>query len=727
MEYDLRHYFPMSKATIKKRIARMRRKFFPLATHNSSAFLPAQASLHTQGPADLQNNLPRYESKILSFIISQEKSRRNKGKDEETISSLFDPDYYHQNYPDVAAEKADFLLHYCEFGWREARNPSSHFSTSFYQSQIEDKGINPLLHYIIIGRDEGLLPMPPSNAYKRWIYDNERNLAKELRNAPDIIRKWSKDRRPFFSIIFPVYNTDADLLDKAIETVIEQVYPNWELCISDDASTDSHVKPQLEKWRQKDDRIKVRYREGNGHISANSNSALEIAVGDYCVLMDHDDELRPHSLFEVAKVIMKKPEAMFIYSDEDKIDSEGNRKDPHFKSSWNPDLFYAQNYLNHLTVLKTTRLREIQGWRIGYEGSQDHDLYLRFLHGVDANQITHIPKILYHWRAIAGSAALNPSEKDYAHAAGIKALKDYFNTVDSKIKVCDSVGAHCYRIVYPLPKTPPLVSLIIPMKDLAEITQTCVESILEKTDYPNYEILIVNNNSEDEKTYTFLSDIQKNSSCVRVIDYNKSFNYSAINNHAVDHARGEIVGLINNDIEIINKGWLTELVSHAVRDEIGCVGAKLYYHDNTIQHAGVILGLHGLAGHSHKNLPRQDPGYFRRLQVTQTISAVTAAMMLVKKSIYKDVGGLNENDLKVAFNDVDFCIKVSNKGYRNIWTPYAKAYHYESKSRGDDHSGEKLNRFRSEVRYMHDTWGDLLKLDPYHSPNFKKSKDDFSY
>ena len=556
---------------------------------------------------------------------------------------------------------------------------------------------------------------------------NEGNLAKKIKKATQIIRGWPEEKRPLFSIILPVYNTDGQLLDRAIQTVRKQAYPYWELCISDDASSAPHIRPLLEKWVKKDERIQVFFRKENGHISANSNSALELATGDYCVLMDHDDELRPHSLFEAAKVIIEKPDTLFIYSDEDKIDREGNRKDPHFKSPWNPDLFHAQNYLNHLTVLKTSRLKEIGGWRVGYEGSQDHDLYLRFLYEIDKNQITHIPKVLYHWRAIEGSAALGNSEKSYAHDAGIKALSDHFHGINTDIKVLEVQNGQYYRIQYPLPVMPPLVSLIIPMKDLAEITQVCVESIFKKTLYPNYEILIINNNSEEEKTFAFLDELQRKSSRVRVIDYEKPFSYSAINNYAVTHARGEVIGLVNNDMEIINEGWLTEMVSHAIRPDIGCVGAKLYYPDDTIQHAGIILGIGGVAGHSHKYYPQDGHGYFSRLQLTQNLSAVTAALLIVKKSIFEEVGGLNEQHLKIAFNDVDFCLRIMSKGYRNLWTPFAEAYHHESKSRGFEDSPEKIERFQREIKYMRDTWEDTLDNDPYYSPNLTKDSEDFSY
>jgi glycosyltransferase involved in cell wall biosynthesis len=582
-----------------------------------------------------------------------------------------------------------------------------------------------LLFWLFNGKSKS--KVHSAKTYREWMRLHENDLAQQLKVASTLIVGWPEEKRPLFSIIFPVYNTDSHLLDRAIETVIDQVYPHWELCISDDASTEAHIGPLLEKWAQKDDRIKVHYRDKNGHISANSNSALDLAVGDYCVLMDHDDELRPHSLFEVAKVIIEKPETLFIYSDEDKIDHEGNRKDPHFKSSWNPDLLYVQNYLNHLTMLKTSRLREIGGWRIGYEGSQDHDLYLRFLRGINKEHIVHIPKILYHWRATEGSTANSHKEKSYSHDAGLRSLKDYFTHVDSSVKVSSSQNSSYYRVHYPLPANPPLVSLIVPMRDMAKMTKACVESILRNTCYPNYEILIVNNNSQEEDTFVFLDEIKKRSRRVRIIDYEKPFNFSAINNYAADRAEGEILGLINNDIKILSEGWLEEMVSHALRSQIGCVGAKLYYPNKTIQHAGVILGLGGVAGHSHKQYAKQASGYFSRLKLTQNVSAVTGALMVVKKTIYKEVGGMDEEHLKVAFNDVDFCLKVMELGYRNLWTPYAEAIHLEFKSRGRDDDREKTERFSRETKYMRKRWGDILDNDPYYSPNLTRYRDDFGY
>lgn len=664
---------------------------------------------------------------MLDAAITKAKLSAAECKQSAIISGLFDASFYRQMYPDIAESKVDPLKHYCEFGWRELRDPSPHFSTSFYIEQTEVVDMNPLMHFLVKGRIAGLATQPSTDRYKNWIQRNERNLKKDLLQAPQVISKWPKSERPLFSIILPVYNTDIELLSRAIQTVVDQVYPYWELCISDDASTEPRVKTTLDEWSHKDDRIKVTYRKTNGHISANSNSALELATGDYCALMDHDDELRPHSLYEAAKVIIEKPDTLFIYSDEDKIDRDGNRQDPYFKCSWNPDLFYSQNYLNHLTILKTARLKEVGGWRKGYEGAQDHDLYLRFLGGIGKDKIVHIPKILYHWRIIEGSAAADDFGKPFSLDAGIKALDSHFRKLKQNVEVSHGAQGHCYKLKYPLPESPPLVSIIIPMRDLSDLTQVCIESILNKTLYQNYEIIIVNNNSQEDKSFDFFRAAKESDARIRVVDYTKEFNYSSINNYAADHAKGSILALVNNDIEIINSDWLTEMVSHAIRPEIGCVGAKLFYPDNTIQHGGVIVGLGGVAGHSHKHSPIHAPGYARRLQLTQNYSAVTAALMLVEKKLYMEVGGLNTNDLKIAFNDVDFCLKVIDKGYRNVWTPYAQAFHHESKSRGFEDSPQKIERFRREADYMRRHWQHVIDMDPCYSPNLTRDKEDFSY
>jgi len=532
---------------------------------------------------------------------------------------------------------------------------------------------------------------------------------------------------PAISIVLPVYNTPEKLLRDCIESVCSQSYPHWELCITDDASTLSHVEQVLAEYEHRDDRIKVISRKYNGHISRASNNALAAARGDYVALLDHDDLLSPHALFFMAQAVQENPGAAVLYSDEDKIDGEDNRFEPHFKCDWNLDLFLSQNYISHLGVYKMEILEMVGGFREGIEGSQDQDLLLRCLRLIQPDDIVHVPYVLYHWRALEGSTALATEEKDYTTNAGIKALQDYMNDQGAQgARVTQGLAPNTYRIQWPLPSSEPLVSLLMPTRDRREITELAVRSILDKTTYRNYEIIIIDNGSVEADTLAFFQSIQQSDARVRVIRYSLPFNYSAINNFGARHANGNILGLINNDVEVISADWLTEMVSHVVRKEVGCVGAKLFYSDDTIQHAGVIVGLGGVAGHSHKHFPRQAAGYFNRLKLVQSLSAVTAACLLVRREIYDELGGLNEEDLKVAFNDVDFCLRVRESGYRNVWTPYAELYHHESISRGHEDTPEKVARFAKEVEYMKARWGNFLVSDPYYSPHLTRAREDFS-
>lgn len=533
--------------------------------------------------------------------------------------------------------------------------------------------------------------------------------------------------RPTISIIMPAYNTAEKFLRKAIESVKAQSYPDWELCIADDASPQAHVREILEEYAGQDPRIKVVIREQNGHISRASNSALALATGEFVALLDHDDELAQHALLFMVSAINRNPSVQILYSDEDKIDKEGNRSEPHFKSDWNPDLFFSQNYVCHLGVYRRDLLNRIDGFRPGVEGSQDYDLLLRCLPYVKAEEILHVPKVLYHWRMLEGSTALASSEKSYTTEAGIKALRDYFSS-QGKHDVTVEVGAlrTTYRIRYPVPDPAPLVSLLIPTRDMLHMLRQCVQGILENTTYRNYEIIILDNDSVQPETLEYFEMVQARYSQIRVLSYRHPFNFSAINNFGVEHACGEIIGLINNDIKVISPEWLSEMVSHVSRPEIGCVGAKLYYEDETIQHAGVIVGLGGVAGHSHKYFHRNSPGYFARLKLIQNLSAVTAACLLVRKSVYEEVGGLEEDNLRVAFNDVDFCLKVREAGYRNLWTPYAELYHFESKSRGAENTPEKQARFNSEIEYIKCKWGEALRKDPCYNRNLTLAREDFS-
>lgn len=565
--------------------------------------------------------------------------------------------------------------------------------------------------------------LPIKYSYKTWIatYDYL-----PTRDKPALVKAIQNlEHKPLISVLMPVYNTPVELLDDAIMSVISQAYPHWEMCIADDCSTNTSTRSRLQFWAQKDSRIKVAYRKENGHISNATNSAFEMATGEWIALLDHDDLLRENALAEVVLEINRHPDAQIIYSDEDKIDKDGVRYDPYFKPEFSRELFRSQNYFNHLTVHRAENIRAVGGWRVGYEGSQDYDLNLRIIEHTPPQTIRHIPKVLYHWRSIEGSTALAGSEKDYTYDAGKRALEDHIQRLNLPATVEDIADVPFYRVRYSIADPAPMVSLIIPTRDKLDLLQGCINSILEKTTYENYEIIIVDNGSVEKDTLQYFSEITQ-SGKIRVLNYNKPFNYSAINNFAVSQANGSIVGLVNNDIEVISPEWLTEMVSWAALPEIGCVGAKLYYSNDTIQHAGVITGLGGVAGHSHKYFPKGHPGYFCRLSVVQNLSAVTAACLVVRKSVYMEVGGLNEEHLTVAFNDVDFCLKVQSQGYSNVWTPFAELYHFESISRGVEDNPEKISRFNREADYMKKTWNNLLENDPFYSPNLNKTREDFT-
>ncbi len=555
--------------------------------------------------------------------------------------------------------------------------------------------------------------------YLNWIRKNERNHNNEIFDK-DLFKY-----TPLISIVMPTYNTPAEYLKKAIDSVIDQSYPYWELCIADDASSDGNTLQLLAQHMKKYDRIHVVFRNTNGDISLASNTALDMAKGEYVAFLDHDDMLAPNALLEVVKVINSRADAKFIYSDEDKIDERGRRFAPHFKSDWNPDMFLSHNYISHLSVIQKSLLDKVENFRVGYEGSQDYELFLRVIDQLSPYEIVHIEKILYHWRAFEGSTAFDPKAKSHTTAAGLKALKDYFFTKNEVVKVEEGLLPNTYKVIYPIADEP-LVSLIIPTRDGYDILFLCIKSILEKTIYKNYEIIIIDNQTTDLKTLAYLDDLTKTYSCIRIIKYDKAFNYSAINNFAVTHANGDIVGLVNNDVEIISDHWLTEMVQHALRPEIGVVGAKLYYDDDTIQHAGVILGIGGVAGHSHKSYKKSDHGYFSRLKIIQNYSAVTGACLIVRKMLFEEVTGLNEDHLGIAFNDVDFCLKLQEKGYRNLWTPYVELYHHESVSRGEEDDRIKRERFNSEVNYMKKKWGEKLKEDPFYNSNLTLMHENFT-
>ena len=519
-----------------------------------------------------------------------------------------------------------------------------------------------------------------------------------------------------FSIVMPVFDTPEEWLLRAIASVRAQLYPRWELCIADDASRAPHVRRVLEQAAAQDPRIRVVFREQNGHISAASNSALALATAEFVVLLDHDDELAEHALFVLATAA---PDADLLYSDEDKLDAQGRLFEPHFKPDWNEDLFLSQNYLGHVCALRTSLVREVGGFRPGFEGSQDYDLCLRV--AARTRRIRHLPFALYHWRAIAGSTALSPAAKAYPEAAARAALQEH---VGAAAVVEPGPLPTTYRLRWAIPSPPPLVSLIIPTRDGRALLETCVESLLAVTAWRSFELLIVDNQSREPAALDYLQALERRG-VARVLRFDHPFNFSALNNFAAAQARGTLLGLLNNDLEIIEPGWLDELVAQALRPGVGAVGARLLYPDRTLQHAGVILGIGGVAGHGQKHLARDDAGYFCRAQLVQNLSAVTAACLLVKADAYRAAGGLDER-FAVAFNDVDFCLRLQQAGLRNLWTPFATLVHHESKSRGLDDTPAKRERMRGELALMRSRWGDALLHDPAYNPNLTLDAENFS-
>ncbi|WP_268799483.1 glycosyltransferase [Pseudomonas huanghezhanensis] len=534
------------------------------------------------------------------------------------------------------------------------------------------------------------------------------------------ITKWKT--KPIISIIMPVYNPPLDLLREAVDSVKSQLYKNWELCIADDASTDADVIAYLKSLAKQDRRFKVMFRTENGHISNASNSALELASGEFLALMDNDDLLPENALYWVARAIHDNPDVGVIYSDEDKIDTAGKRTSPYFKSDWNEFLFRSQNMVCHLGVYRRDLVKEVGGFRVGFEGAQDYDLALRCTEKLNRNQIVHIPRVLYHWRIHSGSTAMAGQEKPYAALAGIKALDEHLHR-KGEIGSTELLPMGMYRVHYARPTTPPLVSLIIPTRNAHGLVKQCIDSIENLTTYKNYEIILIDNGSDDPVSLEYFEQLAQQDN-IRVMRDDGPFNYSALNNSAVKLARGELIGLINNDIEVITPEWLEEMVSIALQPNVGAVGARLWYPDDRLQHGGVVVGVGGVAGHSHKYLPKGDFGYFCRAALIQEFSAVTAACLIIKKSIFEQVNGLDEENLKIAFNDVDFCLRVQEAGYINVWTPFSELYHHESATRGLEDTPEKKARFSKEVLHIQARWP-TIQEDYTYNPNLTLDHEDF--
>lgn len=568
--------------------------------------------------------------------------------------------------------------------------------------------------------------------YGGWIRFNEvrdselkKQCKKQFLNSPKI------------SVIVPMYKTKEKFLKDLIDCMEKQTYSNWELCLADGSPEENE---KYKKYYENDERIKYKFLGENKGIAGNTNAAIEMATGEFIALLDHDDILAEYALFEVVKCINKNPSVEFIYSDEDKIDEKNNRYDAYFKPDFAPDTLRCQNYICHFSIFKKELMDKLNGFREGYDGAQDYDIFLRMSEIVDEKNIKHISKILYHWRVHKESTAkLNSNAKNYAFEAGKKAIEDHLKRVGLDGTVTEGCIEGIYRVDYKVIGNPK-VSIVIPNKDGKDILKVCVDSVLEKTTYSNYEIVVVENNSTSEEIYEYYKEIIKNEK-VRVVNYNTGkeilfedecnleytnqnrreikpgFNYSAIINFGIKNVTGEYSIQLNNDTELITPNWLELMLGFCQREDVGAVGVKLYFPDETIQHAGIVVGLGGIAGNRFKSIPKSGHGYFARESMIENLSAVTGACLMTKTKIYEEVDWMNEN-LAVAFNDVDFCLKIREKGYLIVYTPFVEFWHYESKSRGQEDSPEKIKRFQGEISTFEKRWVDFLeKGDPYYNIN----------
>jgi glycosyltransferase involved in cell wall biosynthesis len=712
---------------------------------------------------------------VLLFPITTRQTLKN--LDLIRSSDLFDAAWYLEQNSDVLQSDVEPARHYLLSGGFEGRDPSSRFSSRWYMATYPDvraAGINPLAHYLLYGGREGRIgkeggegslnlmggntrgftiyklfrlvnkttikksivyirkyglkifikkaksiikkgELHGVNLYENWIYKNEPEEVDLL-----IQKKIKFKYQPKISIVVPVWNTPLPILDEMIASVINQTYSNWELCIAD-GDSNPVTRARLKEWAAGEKRIKQQFLDENLGIVGNSNAALSQAQGEFIAFLDHDDTLAPFALFEVVQSLQSHTESDVIYSDEDKLDEHNKRFDAFFKPDFSPDYLHSVNYMPHFLVVRKSLGDEIGWFREGCEGAQDYDLILRAVE--KARFVAHIPKILYHWRVWSESTAGGAEVKPYANRSGKKVLQEHLERIGQLAQVEDGYASTFYRVHYQHPNTP-LISIIIPTHDHAEDLKRCIDSILQKTSYPNFEIILVENGSKEPETFNLYEQFKQDIR-IHIIKWEQPFNYSHINNWAVTQANGEVILFLNNDTQVINGDWLEEMLQFVIRPDVGVVGAKLYYPDESIQHAGVIVGLGGVAGHSHKYYPRQHPGYFGRLVSVQNVSAVTAACLMVRKQIFQEVNGFDET-YALAFGDVDLCLNILQKGYLNVWTPYAELYHLESKTRGNEDTPEKRKRFTREASYFKRKWaGWLEKGDLYYSPNLTLDHEDF--
>lgn len=536
-------------------------------------------------------------------------------------------------------------------------------------------------------------------------------------------RKQKFDYSPLISIAVPAYQTPVEFLRQMIESLIVQTYSNWELCIVNASPDNEEMQKVLAEYSAGDSRVRFCNLKENLGIAENTNRAFAMAKGEFVGLLDHDDLLAPNALYEIVKILQDHPQADALYTDEDKVTTELDEHfQPHLKPDFNLDLLRSNNYICHFFVVRKSIVEKTGGFRKEFDGAQDYDFIFRCTE--NAGEVLHVPEILYHWRTHKASTADNPASKMYAFEAGKRAIEAHLERTGTKGEVSHTQDLGFYRVKYPV-QGKPLVSVIIPNKDEKETLQTCLEMLEKNTGYQNFEIIIVENNSTTDEIFRYYKELSGNRK-IHLLRWAKEFNYSAINNFAAAHAKGEYLLFLNNDVKSINPDWLEEMLGVCQRPEVGGVGAKLIYPDNTIQHAGCVIGMGGIAGHMFVDMPADRTGYLHKASLLQDMSAVTAACLLMKKEVFEQAGGFTE-ELAVAFNDVDLCLKVRNNGYLIVYDPYAKLYHMESKTRGAEDSKEKVRRFQTEIEYMRCHWIDILKNgDPCYNKNLSLTKWNYS-
>lgn len=579
----------------------------------------------------------------------------------------------------------------------------------FYKKNGIKNTIKKVLKKLRAPSGQKRLQKEENENYKLWIKNNEPN-EEELEKQ----RNYKFEYEPKISIIVPMYNTKEKYLEELLESVIGQTYSNWELCLADGSPAQLDY---VEGLVNKDERIKYKFLNGNKGIAENSNEALKLATGDYIALLDHDDILPKFSLYEVVKVINKDREAEFIYTDEDKLwEKKENRVSPHFKQDFAPDTLMSYNYICHFSIFKKSLMDKLKGFNKEFDGSQDYDLILRATE--QANRIIHIPKILYHWRMNVDSVALASNTKTYAYDAAKKAILQHLERMGAKAKIEDSKTLGMYKVEYEVVNEPK-VSIIIPNMDHKRDLKRCINSILKKSTYKNYEIIIVENNSKTKGIFRYYDKLKKEQK-IKIIKYKETgFNYSKLNNIGVKQANGEYIVLLNNDTKIITQNWIELMLGNCQRKDVGVVGAKLLYPNGKVQHMGIVIGLTGVAGHVNLGLNSKIPGYMGRNTITQNYNAVTGAMLMISKDDYLNVGGLDEN-MPVAYNDVDLCLKIRQLNKVIVVNALAKAYHYESKTRGYEISKEKRKRLEEDSKKLRNKWKDIFeKEDIYFNPNFR--------